>query len=115
MGARCQKSEGWTLLIAGRATVSDLRPRCTSILSDIGATLEGRNSKFFVAGRVLSNEGHRVFVKCWKLDFFISSAITQAHATQHGGVRVTANPRSEERRVGKECGSTCRSRVLPSH
>src|SRR3546814_16354434 len=23
--------------------------------------------------------------------------------------------RSEERRVGKECGSTCRSRLLPSH
>src|SRR3546814_11615230 len=26
---------------------------------------------------------------------------------------VVAAPRSEERRVGKECGSTCRSRWLP--
>src|SRR3546814_19078011 len=93
MGARCQKSEGWTLLIAGRATVSDLRPRCTSILSDIGATLEGRNSKFFVAGRVLSNEGHRGFVKCWKLDFFISSAITQDHETPPRGVPVNVTPK----------------------
>src|SRR3546814_13815017 len=28
---------------------------------------------------------------------------------------VAANPRSEERRVGKECVSTCRSRWSPSH
>src|SRR3546814_4788373 len=33
------------------------------------------------------------------------------------GVRVPALPqdRSEERRVGKECGSTCRSRWSPYH
>src|SRR3546814_15489004 len=29
--------------------------------------------------------------------------------------RKDVNPRSEERRVGKECGSTCRSRWSPSH
>src|SRR3546814_4545246 len=29
--------------------------------------------------------------------------------------RCTAPPRSEERRVGKECVSTCRSRWTPSH
>src|SRR3546814_3838825 len=32
-----------------------------------------------------------------------------AHAGQHGG------DRSEERRVGKECGSTCRYRWSPCH
>src|SRR3546814_14423539 len=31
------------------------------------------------------------------------------------GVRPTTNPRSEERRVGKECVSTCRSRWSPYH
>src|SRR3546814_14287398 len=31
------------------------------------------------------------------------------------GVPLVEAFRSEERRVGKECGSTCRSRWLPSH
>src|SRR3546814_10516626 len=31
------------------------------------------------------------------------------------GQRATASPRSEERRVGKECVSTCRSRWSPYH
>src|SRR3546814_15284711 len=30
-------------------------------------------------------------------------------------VQFTAAMRSEERRVGKECASTCRSRLSPSH
>src|SRR3546814_11771191 len=30
-------------------------------------------------------------------------------------VRCMPHPRSEERRVGKECGSTCRSRWSPHH
>src|SRR3546814_20856537 len=32
-----------------------------------------------------------------------------------GGAAVSALPRSEERRVGKECVSTCRSRCVPYH
>src|SRR3546814_20913727 len=31
------------------------------------------------------------------------------------GIRVMADIRSEERRVGKECVSTCRSRLWPIH
>src|SRR3546814_10347002 len=31
------------------------------------------------------------------------------------GVKITGLPRSEERRVGKECVSTCRSRWSPYH
>src|SRR3546814_19474393 len=35
---------------------------------------------------------------------------------ERGGVVTDALPvRSEERRVGKECGSTCRSRGTPNH
>src|SRR3546814_9889448 len=33
----------------------------------------------------------------------------------HEAVRPTASARSEERRVGKECVSTCRSRWSPYH
>src|SRR3546814_11540938 len=39
-------------------------------------------------------------------------------ATEHGygvGTRQPAGSRSEERRVGKECVSTCRSRWSPYH
>src|SRR3546814_15836449 len=34
---------------------------------------------------------------------------------RHGDKGDDAGPRSEERRVGKECVSTCRSRWSPSH
>src|SRR3546814_17204111 len=34
---------------------------------------------------------------------------------KHAGLRVGSLIRSEERRVGKECGSTCRSRWSPYH
>src|SRR3546814_14212408 len=47
----------------------------------------------------------------------LSSRIDEAVAS--GGRRLlgfsVANPRSEERRVGKECGSTCCSRGSPAH
>src|SRR3546814_16103545 len=33
----------------------------------------------------------------------------------HGGTSITENDRSDERRVGKECVSTCRSRWSPYH
>src|SRR3546814_4245698 len=39
---------------------------------------------------------------------------TSVKATECGGV-VTTPERSEERRVGKECVSTCRSRWSPYH
>src|SRR3546814_12681359 len=34
---------------------------------------------------------------------------------RHLAERYEGEPRSEERRVGKECVSTCRSRVSPAH
>src|SRR3546814_6422931 len=36
-------------------------------------------------------------------------------STRRGDVYIVENPRSEERRVGKECVSTCRSRWSPYH
>src|SRR3546814_14520490 len=42
--------------------------------------------------------------------------ITQANRTQNAGQAAQlVGPRSEERRVGKEGGSTCRSRWSPYH
>src|SRR3546814_16199083 len=48
------------------------------------------------------------------------TAVTIGTAPAHGtvsvsGKTVTYTPRSEERRVGKECVSTCRSRWSPYH
>src|SRR3546814_15011277 len=37
------------------------------------------------------------------------------HAALDDGKQLTAGERSEERRVGKECVSTCRSRWSPYH
>src|SRR3546814_11515597 len=38
-----------------------------------------------------------------------------ARVGEHNAVVVSQKTRSEERRVGKECVSTCRSRWSPSH
>src|SRR3546814_12077493 len=40
---------------------------------------------------------------------------TVAHPSQHGQVACPVGGRSEERRVGKECVSSCRSRWSPYH
>src|SRR3546814_3260591 len=41
--------------------------------------------------------------------------ITRACVIQAHGARIVSDIRSEERRVGKECVSKCRSRWAPSH
>src|SRR3546814_7001592 len=44
-----------------------------------------------------------------------NGAIGERRLTQLRGNREVEEPRSEERRVGKECVSTCRSRWSPYH
>src|SRR3546814_19689444 len=44
----------------------------------------------------------------WRPNDFTAQALTH-------GVRIASCTRSEERRVGKECVSTCRSRWSPYH
>src|SRR3546814_17183155 len=44
-----------------------------------------------------------------------TAAIAQLFAAQEPHMRNLAKDRSEERRVGKECVSTCRSRWSPYH
>src|SRR3546814_17111755 len=51
----------------------------------------------------------------------LKNKIYYRHTEYPGGIRSTSlekmleTPRSEERRVGKECVSTCRSRWSPDH
>src|SRR3546814_19532149 len=49
---------------------------------------------------------------------FVSPGLTDAHLHNEGGgpgIDLSQARRSEERRVGKECVSTCRSRWSPYH
>src|SRR3546814_18086028 len=66
---------------------------------------------------------------CPAIDLALEKAIDPAEVTQAGGfgfdggerreavdtLQAHPMPRSEERRVGKECVSPCRSRWSPSH
>src|SRR3546814_6533917 len=48
----------------------------------------------------------------------LSPAVVELACAHHGGkpdLIITVDNRSEERRVGKECVSTCRSRWSPYH
>src|SRR3546814_19456683 len=46
------------------------------------------------------------------LDFRL---LADMHVAKLGFLEIGFDPRSEERRVGKECVSTCRSRWSPDH
>src|SRR3546814_1143368 len=53
-------------------------------------------------------------------DAALASVTAEDFVTEHligliGAAGVATGERSEERRVGKGCGSTCRSRWAPSH
>src|SRR3546814_16570618 len=47
--------------------------------------------------------------------FFLTSLKKRRALRQAQGKRMLVDSRSEERRVGKECVSTCRSRWSPTH
>src|SRR3546814_16608039 len=60
-------------------------------------------------------EARAVFDK-WDLDFAVIGEVTETGRivlTKDGAVQADIPVRSEERRVGKECVSTCRSRWSP--
>src|SRR3546814_15243182 len=71
----------------------------------------------FTAGRVRQMEDYMVVVVRELIDAFIEKgrlSVMQDFAVPVP-MYVIADQRSEERRVGKECVSTCRSRWWPSH
>src|SRR3546814_18034022 len=77
------------------------------------------SSSHFLAGQrrgLLHPVGERRFVDLVVLmDMEIARIAAFRRDRRHRIERLTAKKRSEERRVGKECVSTCRSRWSPYH
>src|SRR3546814_19971525 len=71
---------------------------------------------------IFSNTGYMgipllmlAFGEAGMLPAIITTILNGAVIMAFGIVLLELDVRSEERRVGKECGSTCRSRWAPSH
>src|SRR3546814_18882892 len=65
-----------------------------------------------ISGLAFSEDSNGSFPEEWNNVAFLANPITSTINC----VRIVRNPdRSEERRVGKECVSTCRSRWSPNH
>src|SRR3546814_9755273 len=74
--------------------------------------LDSNNNKAFLAGELgATNNGISVYYAAKKSE----TPALQEVAKDINNVAMTIGPRSEERRVGKECVSTCRSRWSPYH
>src|SRR3546814_9719710 len=71
----------------------------------------GREARDYLAGRGLDPQT----VKAFRLGFAPRQRGVLAKALRARGITVDQLIRSEERRVGKECVSTCRSRWSPYH
>src|SRR3546814_17508950 len=67
--------------------------------------------KFLPESRRVSQDGNAIVEEALR-----RSVVAQTRGYGFPYLRSCASgPRSEERRVGKECGSTCRSRWSPYH
>src|SRR3546814_18071884 len=86
------------------------RPRCIGVLA---AAAEQIDASLLEAARPLGASPWRRFVdiELPALTPALIGAGAMSFATRLGAF----GPRSEERRVGKECVSTCKSRVSPDH
>src|SRR3546814_11766500 len=86
--------------------------------SDLAGEPEWRGERFhFPVEDYLAHQGRR-FVERFDADRFLAlSESIDLHDVEPEQVRTpsTLIGRSEERRVGKECVSTCRSRWAPYH
>src|SRR3546814_3875284 len=82
--------------------------------SDLGYTVEG-----YVSGPISDTLGFRIAGRYNKIDdIYFNAAPNVVHphrGEKNINLRGTLEWRSEERRVGKECVSTCRSRWSPYH
>src|SRR3546814_18845702 len=66
-------------------------------------------------GRAPGGARHRVFYRILVDGFVVGVGVGLFYQVAHGHIEVRVFGRSEERRVGKECVSTCRSRWWPAH
>src|SRR3546814_7448241 len=62
-----------------------------------------------------TSEGKPVRLSHFFIDRPIFAAVVAILITLVGGISYVGLPRSDERRGGKECGRTCRSRCAPCH
>src|SRR3546814_19681165 len=83
----------------------------------LGVTIDSENDTntlYQIAGAANFAEGSTVRVHLTSVAGSLGDHVIVQAGTLTGGDQVTGpNTRSEERRVGKECGRTCRSRWSP--
>src|SRR3546814_19946934 len=97
-------------MLVGCVKSSDVEPAPPISQAEIGLGAHFHVGKFFLA-RLLE----RPQVRTGSAWIIATCAAGGEGAFEGGGVDVGATIRSEERRVGKECVSTCRSRWSPYH
>src|SRR3546814_3329967 len=85
---------------------SDLRP-----LPPRGDRSDGLRLLFSLTGRLRGSSGRNLSISCREKHMPVTRRDFKLRTVDG----VTIGVRSEERRVGKECVSTCRSRWSPCH
>src|SRR3546814_14500616 len=75
------------------------------------------NLGLFTQAEALLNDGVELYLSlnAGNLEYPFDDPVINQAIVRNWGIRRRVNLRSEERRVGKECVSTCRSRWSPYH
>src|SRR3546814_14028261 len=77
------------------------------------------NGKLGTYGHTLLGGASRVRDRAWRQEYYVERDVLETRSGRDGRHATLAGAafdiRSEERRVGKECVSTCRSRWSPYH
>src|SRR3546814_2163984 len=121
----CIVSGGFLLFFINQKTAYELRISDLSsdvCSSDLSSAAFGLIAALIVVLVTRTSIGEDAFGEWgWRVPFLVSAGLLAVSIWMR--LKLTASPtfqqmteeRSEERRVGKECASTCRSRWSPSH
>src|SRR3546814_15483738 len=101
----------YTALVRSVVGVGKIGPRQAVGLRDI-KTILGYLDVAHAISLAIAGPAHRHGDIAWTIALHEADAGTQRQRFRNRGSRLV---RSEERRVGKECVSTCRSRWSPYH